>query len=66
MAGGGSAGMQGMPLPPHMNPELQAQMRNHAQGGGALPEGVFEMPPHMVRQMQSQMTPEMRSQCPQQ
>ncbi len=67
MAGGGRAGMQGMPLPPHMmTPELQAQMRNHVQGGGALPQGVFEMPPHMVQQMQSQMPPEMRGQCPQQ
>ena len=65
-AGAGNVWMQGMPLPPHMNPEFEAQMRNHAQGVGALPAGVFEMPPHVVQQLQSQMHPGMHSQCPQQ
>ena len=32
--------MQGMAPPPHMTPEFEAQMRNHVQGGGALPAGA--------------------------
>ncbi len=66
MTGAGSSWAEDMSAPPHTTSQVEAQIRNHIRGGGALPDGVVELPPHVVRQLQSQAPPGLRSQCPQQ